>query len=69
MGYNHHITAREVAEYMESQCNGEQRAVLMREFLSRHASGMPRTTLRYAIEQLSDAERQQWMCFRSTSMI
>jgi hypothetical protein len=27
----------------------------------RHASGMSRTTLRYAIEQLGDAERQQWM--------
>ena len=42
---------------------------LLRDFLSRHAHEMPRTTLRYAIEQLSDEERQQWMCFRSTSMI
>ena len=34
---------------------------LLRDFLSRYANEMPRTTLRYAIEQLGDAERQQWM--------
>jgi 3-methyladenine DNA glycosylase AlkD len=34
---------------------------LLRDFLRQHAHEMPRTTLRYAIEKLSDSERQYWM--------
>lgn len=34
---------------------------LLREFLHRHAHEMPRTTLRYAIEQMDDRERKSWM--------
>lgn len=34
---------------------------LLREFLQLHAHEMPRTTLRYAIEQLDDEERKRWM--------
>ena len=34
---------------------------LLRDFLRRHAHEMPRTTLRYAIEKMTDAERRQWM--------
>jgi 3-methyladenine DNA glycosylase AlkD len=34
---------------------------LLRSFLAQHAHEMPRTALRYAIEKLSDAERQEWM--------
>ena len=34
---------------------------LLRDFLRQHAHEMPRTTLRYAIEKLSDAERHYWM--------
>ncbi len=34
---------------------------LLRQFLERHAHEMPRTALRYAIEQMSDAERKYWM--------
>lgn len=34
---------------------------LLRSFLRQHAHEMPRTTLRYAIEKMSDAERQEWM--------
>ena len=34
---------------------------LLRDFLSAHVHEMPRTTLRYAIEKMSDTERQYWM--------
>ena len=34
---------------------------LLRDFLSLHAHEMPRTTLRYAIEKMSDPERKGWM--------
>ena len=34
---------------------------LLRDFLRQHAHEMPRTTLRYAIEKMSDEERKIWM--------
>ena len=34
---------------------------LLRQFLERHAHEMPRTALRYAIEQMTDDERKHWM--------
>lgn len=34
---------------------------LLREFLRQHAHEMPRTMLRYAIEKMSESERQYWM--------
>ena len=34
---------------------------LLRDFLNRHASEMPRTALRYAIERMSETERKSYM--------
>ena len=34
---------------------------LLREFLRQHVHEMPRTMLRYAIEKMSESERQYWM--------
>jgi 3-methyladenine DNA glycosylase AlkD len=34
---------------------------LLRQFLEQHAHEMPRTALRYAIEQMADDERKHWM--------
>lgn len=34
---------------------------LLRDFLAQHASEMPRTALRYAIELMGETERQEWM--------
>ena len=38
---------------------------LLRQFLERHAYEMPRTALRYAIEQMSDDERKYWMSVKA----
>ena len=34
---------------------------LLRDFLYQHAHEMPRTTLRYAIEKMTETERKEWM--------
>jgi len=42
---------------MGKQCSMD----LLRDFLRQHAHDMPRTTLRYAIEKMTEAERREWM--------
>ena len=39
---------------------------LLEDFLVRHSATMPRTALRYAIEQLPDSERQYWLAQAKT---
>lgn len=38
---------------------------LLRTFLENHATEMPRTTLRYAIEKLEESERRYWLAQKS----
>lgn len=40
---------------------GKRNMVQLQDFLEQHVRQMPRTTLRYAIEKMSVAERQYWM--------
>jgi len=43
---------------------GKRNVEVLREFLRPHASQMPRTMLRYAIEKLPEPERRRWMARR-----
>lgn len=43
---------------------GKKDTEVLREFLKKHASNMPRTALRYSIEKFSDIERKRWLNYR-----
>ncbi|MFZ1317537.1 MAG: DNA alkylation repair protein, partial [Candidatus Saccharimonas aalborgensis] len=51
-------TLREVGKRCDEQ--------LLRDFLDRHARGMPRTALRYAIEHLPETQRQYYLSIKKT---
>jgi 3-methyladenine DNA glycosylase AlkD len=40
---------------------GKRNIDALRQFLKVHASDMPRTMLRYAIEKMTPAERARWL--------
>jgi 3-methyladenine DNA glycosylase AlkD len=40
---------------------GKNDGPLLRNYLSQNIENMPRTTLRYAIEKFSSAERKRWL--------
>ena len=40
---------------------GKKDLRMLRDFLEKHAATMPRTALRYAIEKMSEKERQDWL--------
>jgi 3-methyladenine DNA glycosylase AlkD len=46
---------------------GKRDVHVLRDFLKAHASVMPRTELRYAIEKLEEDERQYWLTLRRES--
>ncbi len=43
---------------------GKRDVAVLRKFLATHATQMPRTALRYAIEKLPEPERQEWLRLR-----
>ncbi len=46
---------------------GKRDIEILRGFLKQHASVMPRTMLRYAIEKMEERERKRWMDMRKSS--
>lgn len=48
---------------------GKRELTPLREFLGEFASTMPRTALRYAIEKLGEAERQEWLSLKASKSL
>ena len=47
---------------------GQRDPCVLREFLERHATQMPRTMLRYAIERLPEKERRAWLARKRVAL-
>lgn len=65
LGHRHDLMHKAVG-WVLREC-GKKDAGRLREFLGRHAKGMARTTLRYAIERFPAEERKEWLGWRSRS--
>ena len=57
---SHHDLMQKAVGWMLREM-GKRNIALLRIFLSKHASTMPRTMLRYAIEKMDTTERTEWM--------
>ena len=56
-----HDLMRKAVGWMLREMGSRISMDLLRDFLRQHAHKMPRTTLRYAIEKMSETERKEWM--------
>ena len=59
LGHPHDLMHKAVG-WMLREC-GKRDPDALRAFLSEHLSALPRTSLRYAIERFTPAERKQWL--------
>ena len=59
LGHPHHLMHKAVGWMLREV--GKKDLEALRDFLSDHATQMPRTALRYAIERLDETERQMWL--------
>ena len=59
LGHPHDLMHKAVG-WMLREC-GKRDADALRAFLSKHLSALPRTSLRYAIERFTPAERKLWL--------